>query len=87
MVIERFKAGRAGDIYRRFAAQGRMLPAGLAYLDSWITADLTTCFQLMETDDFARFAEWTRRWDDLMDFEIVPVVSSQEARSQALASS
>jgi hypothetical protein len=62
-----------------------MLPAGLAYLDSWITADLTTCFQLMETDDFARFTEWTRRWDDLTDFEIVPVMTSQETSTKALA--
>jgi len=85
MVIERFKPGRVGDVYRRFAERGRMMPDRLQYIDSWISADLTTCFQLMETDDADSFVEWTRNWDDLVDFEIVPTVSSAEARSRALA--
>jgi len=85
MVIERFRPGAVGEVYRRFAEKGRMMPEGLTYLDSWIVADLSTCFQLMETDDYAKFADWTRHWDDLVDFEIVPIISSAEARTQALA--
>lgn len=85
MVIERFKPGRVGDVYRRFAERGRMMPDRLRYIDSWISADLTTCYQLMETDDADSFAEWTRNWDDLVEFEIVATVSSAEARSRALA--
>jgi len=63
-----------------------MLPTGLAYLDSWVDADrLDRCFQLMETDDRALLERWTARWDDLAEFEIVPVVESAEAarRSQS----
>lgn len=84
MVIERFKDAPA--IYKRFAEKGRQMPAGLQYVESWITADLQVCYQLMETDDPALFPLWTRNWDDLMDFEIVPVLSSAEARAKALAS-
>lgn len=83
MVTEHFKPGRAGDIYRRFAEKGRMLPDGLRYVESWVSADLQVCYQLMETDDFALFAEWTRQWQDLMDCEIVPVMSSADARAKA----
>ena len=83
MVIEHFKD--AGAIYRRFAEKGRMMPPGLAYVDSWIAADLQVCYQLMETDDFSLFAQWTRNWDDLMDFQIVPVLSSAEARAKVLS--
>lgn len=83
MVVERFKTPGAADVYRRFAEKGRMMPDSLRYLDSWISADMRICYQLMETDDYAAFAQWTRNWDDLVDFEIVPVMSSAEARANA----
>ncbi len=79
MVIERFKDGDAAPVYRRFRARGRMLPEGLRYVDSWPAADLTRCFQLMECADPRLFAQWIERWQDLADFEIVPVVTSKEA--------
>jgi hypothetical protein len=79
MVIETFRHG-PGPVYERAAERGRMLPTGLAYLDSWVDADrLDRCFQLMETDDRVLLEEWTARWDDLAEFEIVPVVDSAEA--------
>lgn len=84
MVIERFRTGATREIYRRFAEKGRMMPDGLNYVESWITDDLSMCYQLMETDDYSKFAEWTRNWDDLADFEIVPVLSSAEARAKSL---
>jgi hypothetical protein len=34
---------------------------------------------LMETDDPALFEVWTRRWHDLVEFEVFPVVTSAEA--------
>ena len=79
MVLERFRDG-AAPVYERFAARGRMLPPGLAYIDSWVDAENAgRCFQLMETDDPATFAPWTSEWDDLVAFEIVPVVGSSDA--------
>jgi len=56
-----------------------MLPDGLQYIDSWIESNFDRCFQLMECDDAGLFVEWTAHWDDLVDFEIVPVMSSKEA--------
>ena len=83
MVIERFRKGQAGAIYRRFDEQGRMMPDGLRFVDSWVSADLTVCYQLMETDDFRLFAQWTQHWDDVVSFEIVPIIPSSEARAKA----
>jgi hypothetical protein len=77
MVVERFAPGRAADIYRIVRERGRMLPEGLVYVDSWVGADLGVCFQLMECDDPLLFQEWTARWGDLVDFEIVPVAPSK----------
>src|SRR5215467_237044 len=51
MVIERFRNQDARAIYRRLRERGRMMPEGLTYVSSWVSADLGRCFQLMETDD------------------------------------
>jgi len=78
MVIEKFKNRDAPAVYRRFRDQGRMMPDGLKYVASWIEANFDRCFQLMECDDPGLFQQWVIRWHDLMDFEIVPVVSSKD---------
>lgn len=33
----------------------------------------------METEDRALLDEWTANWSDLVDFEVIPVISSKEA--------
>jgi len=79
MVIEHFRDGDARPVYRRFAEQGRLAPPGLTYVASWVTADLRRCYQVMECDDPALLEAWMARWRDLVDFEVVPVVTSAEA--------
>ena len=79
MVIERFAAGRAPEVYRRFRERGRMAPDGLRYVSSWVDLNFERCFQIMEAEDAGLLAEWTANWDDLVDFEIVPVRTSQQA--------
>ena len=83
MVVEEFVQG-ARPVYERAAEQGRMLPPGLEYVDSWIDESLERCFQLMETDDPALIDQWIAQWSDLARFEVVPVLSSDEARRRAL---
>jgi hypothetical protein len=51
-----------------------MLPDGVALVDSWVSADVGRCFQLMECDDLTKLQAWVAEWEDLADFEIVPVV-------------
>jgi len=85
MVIERFKNGEALPIYQRYREKGRMMPGGLAYVDSWVEPDFGRCFQLMECEDPQLLAQWTSHWQDLVDFEIVPVVTSQVATAAMAA--
>ena len=80
MVVEKFKD--APEIYRRFAEKGRMMPEGLNYISSWIDVDFQKCFQLMETDDVKLFDEWIANWQDLVDFEVIPVMTSAEAKEK-----
>lgn len=83
MVIETYTQG-PGPIYARAAERGRMLPAGLEYLESWIDErTLSRCFQLMETDDPNLFEQWIANWNDLVEFDVVPVISSAEAAARA----
>lgn len=78
MIVEDFKGGPV-PVYRRFREQGRLAPEGLRYIDSWVTPDLRRCYQVMECDDPALLQEWIDRWKDLVDFEVIPVVTSSEA--------
>jgi hypothetical protein len=79
MVIERFRDHDGAAVYRRFREKGRMLPEGLRYVDSWVEVNGNRCFQLMECDDVRLFQQWVARWNDLVDFEIVPVCTSRVA--------
>ena len=84
MVVERFKADAAPEIYRRARSHGRQLPPGLEYVDSWVDLPYTRCFQLMRTEEPALFEKWKSAWSDLVDFEVIPVRTANEA-AQAIA--
>jgi len=71
MVIESFLPGCKDQIYQRFHQKGRLLPDGLAYVDSWLEKDGDRCFQLMETDDPSLFQVWLDEWKDLVAMEVV----------------
>ena len=79
MIVEHFKNGDAVPVYRRFRDEGRLAPAGVAYVASWVSTDLTRCYQIMEAADRTLIDQWTARWADLVDFEVVPVITSADA--------
>jgi hypothetical protein len=78
MVIERFRNQDARAVYRRLRDKGRLMPDGLAFVGSWVSADVGRCFQLMESDDVTRLQRWVAAWSDLVEFEIVPVVTGTD---------
>jgi hypothetical protein len=81
MVIERFKDSDMLPIYKRVRDEGRMLPEGLRYVDSWVEPNFSRCFQVMECDDLRLLQEWALRWRGSgVTLEIVPVVSSKDTR-------
>jgi Protein of unknown function (DUF3303) len=83
MIIERFHPGKVKTLYKRFEENGRMVPKGLNYVNSWIDENVTTCYQVMETDSEDKIQEWISRWNDLADFEIIPVITSAQAKAKA----
>jgi hypothetical protein len=79
MVVESFRGGDAVPVYRRFRDRGRLMPDGIEYRGSWVTKDLRRCFQVMECDDPRLLEQWMANWNDITDFEVIPVVTSAEA--------
>ena len=79
MVIENFKNYDALPVYQRYKEKGRLAPEGLVYLSSWVDEKFRLCFQMMETDDRALLDQWMAQWSDIVDFEVFPVISSEEA--------
>jgi hypothetical protein len=85
MVVEDFRGRDPKAIYRRFRDKGRMMPDGVRFHGSWVSADMSRCFQLMQSDDVTLLQRWVAEWADLAGFEIIPVVSGQET-AEALIS-
>jgi hypothetical protein len=79
MIVETFRGGQPQPVYARFREQGRLAPPGLHYVASWVSAAGDRCFQLMECDNSELLEQWMARWNDLIAFEVVPVISSAEA--------
>ncbi|MBL8039891.1 MAG: DUF3303 family protein [Chthonomonas sp.] len=85
MVIERFRNGDPAPIYDRFAQCGRMMPDDVQYVNSWISQDRTICYQVMEAARAEDLQPWMDKWSDLMEFTVVPVMTSAEAVALAAA--
>ena len=79
MVIETFRGANPIPVYRRFRDRGRLMPEGIEYQGSWVTEDLRRCFQIMKCVDRRLLDEWMTNWNDITDFEVIPVVTSAEA--------
>ena len=85
VVVEHFRNGDPRPVYARFHQRGRLAPAGLTYVNSWVTADLKHCYQVMECADQALLDEWISAWTDLVDFEVYPAITSTESAARVPA--
>jgi uncharacterized protein DUF3303 len=87
MIIERFRGAEAvAAVYERFAERGRGMPEGLKYVSSWIEPNFDRCFLVAECDDPRMIQRWVLQWNDLIEFEIIPVVPSKETAEVVMSS-
>jgi hypothetical protein len=84
MIVESFKNADPTPVYRRFRDRGRLAPDGLIYVTSWVDEDLSRCYQLMKTTDRELIDRWIANWNDLVEFEVYPVITSKEAADRIM---
>ena len=85
MIIEIFHPGKVKQLYKRFEEKGRLMPERVQYINSWINEDITTCYQVMESDTEKKIYEWIQNWIDLSDFKVIPVITSSQAKEKVFA--
>ena len=56
----------------------RMMPKGISYVNSWVTEDGNTCYQINEAESVELLHEWASNWKDVTDFTFIPVITSHE---------
>ena len=66
MVVERFRNQDGKAVYRKLRNGGRGLPDGLKFVASYVSADLQ---------------RWIADWQDVVEFEVVPVVEGKTTRA------
>lgn len=79
MILEKFHSGKVKQLYKRFEEKGRQLPGGVNYINNWISEDVTTCYQVMESNTEVEIKEWITFWNDMADFALIPVINSAQA--------
>lgn len=84
MVIEHFYPGKLKEIYQRLAEKGRLMPEGVNYVNSWIDEELNTCYQVMDCESREGLQQWMDNWEGFAAFEVIPVITSAEAKEKAL---
>jgi uncharacterized protein DUF3303 len=82
MIVEHFRGGDPQPVYERFRLRGRLAPEGLRYINSWVTTDLSRCYQIMECEDRDLLDEWIAAWSDLVEFDVLPVITSADAAAR-----
>jgi len=80
VVIEHYRNGDPVPVYRRLRDRGRQMTRGVEYRGSWVTEDLAHCYQVMECQRRSDLDDWMATWQDLVDFEVIPVVTSEQAQ-------
>jgi PAS domain S-box-containing protein len=83
MVVEHFKDAAA--VYQRLWERGRILPGGLDLVSAWFDENVDGSYRLLETGDHRLLDEWMANWSDLIDFEVHPVITAEEAGEKLAA--
>jgi hypothetical protein len=67
------------EAIRRFSEGSAMQPpAGVTHLGRWHAAGGGLGFGVVETDDPKAIAKWLVQWTDIIEYEVVPVISDEE---------
>ena len=78
MIIWTFRPEHSNDAIGRFSETGALPPEGIEMVSRWHDVAGRRGFAVARTDDASALARWTRQWNDLLEFEVIPVVDDQQ---------
>ncbi len=78
MGIATYDIDKRDEIVKRRLAKGRMTPKGMKVLGEWSTFGGGRMFILTEVSDPQVAFESTWPWSDLLKFEIIPVIDTEQ---------
>jgi hypothetical protein len=64
----------------------RTLPCSLWFSNTFVIRTRRLSTQVMECGDRALLDQWIAAWRDIVDFEVIPVISSAEAAAHVSSS-
>jgi hypothetical protein len=71
-------AEKRAEAFARFQRTGGLPPEGVKLLGRWTRVDLNGGFDLVETDDMKKLAQFAYEWNDLMQLTTTPVMDDAE---------
>ncbi|MEZ5742123.1 MAG: DUF3303 family protein [Burkholderiaceae bacterium] len=78
LTIYRWRPENRKAIVQRFMETGGVPPPGVKLLSRWTDVAGGRGFSLTEADDPVAASKFAYAWNDLMSFEMVPVVSDEQ---------
>ncbi|MCB9081664.1 MAG: DUF3303 family protein [Lewinellaceae bacterium] len=84
LIIEKFYPGKVKELYQRLDTEGRFLPDGVTYVGSWIDENIETCYQVMDSPSREKLQEWMDHWAGYCEWEVMPVITSAQAKEKVL---
>ena len=84
IIIEKFHEGKIKELYKRLDNEGRFIPDGVTYVNSWVDEKCEICYQVMESESLEKLQEWMNNWEGFCDWEVVPVLTSAQAKEKVL---
>lgn len=73
-----FTPERRDAATQRFGETGAPAPDGVTMLSRWHDVAGGRGFAVCEADDAMLIAKYCREWNDLLEFEIVPVINDEQ---------
>ncbi|WP_347900842.1 DUF3303 family protein [Pseudomonas purpurea] len=70
---------RRNSAIERFLKTGAVPPAGVTMLGRWHAVGRMTGFGVAEASDITQIQKWVLDWSDLMNMEVYPALTDEQA--------
>ena len=76
-----FRPEHTKEAIDRFMETGGLPPEGVTMVSRWHDVGGTRGFAITETDDPVALGKWCNQWNDLISFEIIPILDDEQIKA------